>query len=151
MAYSSRVFDFFEAPPTFNLTHLINSDTSPVSAHDYDFIVNGMEDSSVYFGPLNEGGVWRGIRKYWGGATLSYLNVSNANEYGLYLYSNNNIYITEIYQNYECDTFFPDIKSDYSITNVSKFKARYVRYRRMAYLLLVNSEVVLTKYINRAR
>ena len=66
------------------------------SAHDYDFIVNGMEDSSVYFGPLNEGGVWRGIRKYWGGATLSYLNVSNANEYGLYLYyNNNNIYITD--------------------------------------------------------
>ena len=46
----------------------------------------------------------------------------------------NKVYITEIYENYECDKFFPEINSDLKLINVSKFlNDNNIYYRNLIY------------------
>ena len=44
------------------------------------------------------------------------------------------IYSTEVYDKYDCDTFFPNITENYELTNVSKFQEENgIYYRKLVY------------------
>jgi len=59
-----------------------------------------------------------------------------------------NIFITEIYSNYTCDTFFPDLNSDYfKLNKISDFKYENNNYYR--YLKYINTSYNNNFYINK--
>lgn len=49
-----------------------------------------------------------------------------------------NLYVTEIYENYDCDTYFPDINENFIKTNVSRFHQENNNYFR--YITYSNNE-----------
>lgn len=70
---------------------------------------------------------------------------SSIYEQALYTKNIRNIYITEVYQNFDCDTFFPNIdKNIFNIESISDFKCENNIYYR--YLKCVN-----VQYINKLK
>ena len=60
----------------------------------------------------------------------------------------NSIYITEIYNKYNCDRFFPDYKENFVLTNISSFQKENNDYFR--FLIYKNKNIILEneKWIN---
>ena len=99
-----------------------------------DYITNSIEDSINYLSELDE------IQRIFviGGASL-YNEIMN--EYTDLI---DKLYITELYQNVKCDTYFPEINDEYfKLTKISKFNEENNQYFR--YLVYQNKKFITEK------
>ena len=98
-----------------------------------DYITNSIEDSINYLSELNE------IQRIFviGGATL-YNEIMN--DYTDFI---DKLYITELYQNIKCDTYFPEINNNFKLMKISNFNEENNQYFR--YLVYQNEKFIPNK------
>ena len=98
-----------------------------------DYITNSIKDSIDYLSDLNE------IQRIFviGGATL-YNEIMN--DYTEFI---DKLYITELYQNIKCDTYFPEINNNFKLMKISNFNEENNQYFR--YLVYQNEKFIPNK------